>query len=142
MKTIKKQLKYFTCGKNELERINDALQNRNIDADSVISITDNGDWVTIWYRCLIFNFMELKIENEKTEKIFSKTLDGLSVEDFYCIEDDILNEFLQEMETKYNATMDFTGGEDFIKYTIYEIEDDSVFEKILDEWFNFILNNV
>lgn len=48
--TIKKQVKFFTCGKNELERINEGLQNRNVDADSVISITDNGDWVTVWYR--------------------------------------------------------------------------------------------
>ena len=51
------------------------------------------------------------------------------------------------MEEKYNATMDFTassgGGDDeFIKYTIYELCDESVFEKILDEWFNFICNNV
>ena len=46
------------------------------------------------------------------------------------------------MEDKYNATMDFTGGDDFIKYTIYELVDESAFEKILDEWFNFILNNV
>jgi hypothetical protein len=86
--------------------------------------------------------MKLKIENEQTGKIFSKTLVGLSVNDFYCIEDDILDDFLENMETKYNATMDFTGSDDFIKYTIYEIEDESVFEKILDEWFNFILNNV
>jgi hypothetical protein len=48
--TNKRQVKYFTCGKNELERINEGLQNRNIDADSVISITDNGGWVTVWYR--------------------------------------------------------------------------------------------
>jgi hypothetical protein len=48
--TIKRQVKYFTCGKNELERINEGLQHRNIDADSVISITDGGDWVTVWYR--------------------------------------------------------------------------------------------
>jgi len=58
--TIKKQVKYFTCGKNVScpnttlnERINEGLQNRNIDADSVISITDNGDWVTVWYRCVV-----------------------------------------------------------------------------------------
>ena len=51
--TIKKQVKYFTCDKNELERINEGLQNRNIDADSVISITDNGDWITVWYRCVV-----------------------------------------------------------------------------------------
>lgn len=51
--TIKKQVKYFTCGKNELERINEGLQNRNIDADSVISITDNGDLITVWYRCVV-----------------------------------------------------------------------------------------
>jgi hypothetical protein len=58
------------------------------------------------------------------------------------LEDDTLDNFLEEMEEKYNATMDFTGGDDFIKYTIYELDDESVFEKILDEWFNFILNNV
>jgi hypothetical protein len=86
--------------------------------------------------------MNLKIENEQTGKIFSKTLVGISVNDFYCIEDDTLDNFLEEMEEKYNATMDFTGGDDFIKYTIYELDDESVFEKILDEWFNFILNNV
>lgn len=51
--TIKKQVKFFTCGKNELERINEGLQNRNVDADSVISITDNGDWVTVWYKCIV-----------------------------------------------------------------------------------------
>jgi len=44
---IKRQVEYFHC---ELERINEGLQNRNIDADSVISITDNGVWVSVWYR--------------------------------------------------------------------------------------------
>jgi hypothetical protein len=44
------QVKYFTCRKNELERINEGLQYRNIDADSVISITDNDDFVILWYR--------------------------------------------------------------------------------------------
>lgn len=48
--TIKKQVEYFTCGKNELEKINEGLQHRNIDADSVISITDNGDCITVWYK--------------------------------------------------------------------------------------------
>lgn len=47
---IKRQVKYFTCGKNELERINEGLQHRNIDADSVISITNDGDCVTVWYK--------------------------------------------------------------------------------------------
>jgi hypothetical protein len=45
-----KQVKYFTCGKNDLERINEGLKLRNLDADSVISITDNGDSVTVWYK--------------------------------------------------------------------------------------------
>jgi hypothetical protein len=49
-KKIKRQVKYFTCGKNELEKINEGLQHRNIDADSVISITDSGECVNIWYR--------------------------------------------------------------------------------------------
>ena len=44
------QVKFFTCYKNELERINEGLQNRNIDANSVISITDNGEEVIVWYR--------------------------------------------------------------------------------------------
>jgi hypothetical protein len=30
-------------------RINEGLSHRNIDADSVISITDNGESVTVWY---------------------------------------------------------------------------------------------
>lgn len=86
--------------------------------------------------------MKLIIENEQTGKIFSKTLVGISVNGFYCIEDDILDDFLEKMQNKYNATMDFTGGDDFIKYTIHELDDENVFEKILDEWFNFIINNV
>jgi hypothetical protein len=49
--------------------------------------------------------MKLKIENEQTGKIFSKTLVGISVSDFYCIEDDTLDNFLEEMEEKYNATI-------------------------------------
>lgn len=86
--------------------------------------------------------MKLNIENEQTGNIISKTLVGISVNDFYCMKDEILDNFLEKMEDKYNATMDFTGGDDFIKYTIYELNDESVFEKILDDWFNFILNNV
>lgn len=53
--TIKKQVKFFGCGKHELERINEGLQNRNIDADSVISISDNGDQVIVWYRCAVLD---------------------------------------------------------------------------------------
>jgi len=48
--TVKRQVKYFTCCKNELERINEGLQCRNIDANSIISITENENWVTVWYR--------------------------------------------------------------------------------------------
>ena len=48
--TIKKRIGYFTCGKNELERIDEGLQNRNIDADSIISIIDSGSFLTILYR--------------------------------------------------------------------------------------------
>jgi hypothetical protein len=84
--------------------------------------------------------MELQIKNERTGKIFSKTIIGKSVDDFYAIEDEVLDNFLKEIENKYNATMDFTGGENFIRYTIYEIDDESVFEKILNDWFNFITN--
>ena len=71
--------------------------------------------------------MKIIIENEQTGNLFSKVLDNVGVDGFYCIEDD-----------KYNATMDFTGGNDFIKYTIYELEDESVFDNILDEWVDFI----
>jgi hypothetical protein len=48
--TVQRQVKYFTCCKNELERINEGLQCRNIDANSIISITENENWVTVWYR--------------------------------------------------------------------------------------------
>jgi len=47
---IEKKVKCFTCLKYELERIDEGLNHRNLDADSVISITDNGDFVTVWYR--------------------------------------------------------------------------------------------
>ena len=46
---INKQVKYFYCIKTELDRINEGLQKRNINADSVISITDDGDVVIVWY---------------------------------------------------------------------------------------------
>lgn len=82
--------------------------------------------------------MKIIIENEQTGNLFSKVLDNVGVDGFYCIEDDILDDFLEKMEDKYNATMDFTGGNDFIKYTIYELEDESVFDNILDEWVDFI----
>jgi len=48
--TIKKKVGYFTCGKNELERIDEGLQNRNIDAEAIISIIDSGSFLTILYR--------------------------------------------------------------------------------------------
>ncbi len=86
--------------------------------------------------------MKIIIENERTNNVFSKILDNVSVNHFYCIEDDILNAFLGKMEDKYNATMDFTGGDDFIKYTIYELEDDILFNNILNEWSQFIMNNI
>jgi hypothetical protein len=47
---MEKQIKYFLCRVDELERINEGLQNRNIDADSVISITNSGDCVIVWYK--------------------------------------------------------------------------------------------
>lgn len=48
--TIKKRIGYFTCGKNELERIDEGLQNRDIDADAIISIIDSGSFLTLLYR--------------------------------------------------------------------------------------------
>ena len=48
--TIKKRIGYVTCRKNELERIDEGLQNRNIDADAIISIIDSGSFLTIIYR--------------------------------------------------------------------------------------------
>lgn len=47
---MKVTVKSFTCRKNELERINEGLQKRNIDANDIISITDNGSSVTIFYK--------------------------------------------------------------------------------------------
>ena len=47
---IKKRIDYFTCGKNELHRIDEGLQNRNIDADAILSIIDSGSFLTILYR--------------------------------------------------------------------------------------------
>jgi len=47
---IEKQVGYFKCGKNELERINEGLKFRNLNADSIISITDNIDHVTVYYK--------------------------------------------------------------------------------------------
>lgn len=51
--TIKRQADFFMCSKNELERINEGLQSRGIDSDSIINIIDNGDFVTIWYRITV-----------------------------------------------------------------------------------------
>jgi hypothetical protein len=45
-----KKIEYFSCLKSELERINVGLKARHIDADSVVSITDDGDFVTVWYK--------------------------------------------------------------------------------------------
>jgi hypothetical protein len=47
---MEKEIKYFTCGKHELERINEGLKCRNVDTNSVVSITDNSDFVTVWYK--------------------------------------------------------------------------------------------
>ena len=47
---MKQEIKYFTCSKKELERINEGLKIRNIDANSVISITTSDDLVTVWYK--------------------------------------------------------------------------------------------
>lgn len=42
--TIKRRIGYFTCEKNEFDRIDEGLQNRNVDADSIISIIDSGSF--------------------------------------------------------------------------------------------------
>jgi hypothetical protein len=52
---MKQEIKYFICFKHELERINEGLIQRNIDANSVITITDNGDSVFVWYKFQIKN---------------------------------------------------------------------------------------
>jgi len=79
--------------------------------------------------------MLIILENEKTQRLYKKSLIGKTTKWFYTIEDE---DFFDEMEEKYNCTFDFTGGYDFIKYTIYEIEDESLFPIILDEIFNFL----
>jgi hypothetical protein len=45
-----KQVGYFICFKHELERLNEGLKSRNLNADSIISITDNIDYVTVYYK--------------------------------------------------------------------------------------------
>jgi hypothetical protein len=49
-KIMVEEIKHFMCFKHELERINEGLILRGIDASSVISITDNGDEVVVWYK--------------------------------------------------------------------------------------------
>jgi hypothetical protein len=44
------EVKYFMCFKHELERINEGLILRGIDASSIISITDGGVEVVVWYK--------------------------------------------------------------------------------------------
>jgi hypothetical protein len=46
---MEQEVGYFMCFKHELERINEGLNLRNIDANSVISITDNGSEIIVWY---------------------------------------------------------------------------------------------
>ena len=46
----KKKVKYFTCSKDEPNRINEGLENRGIDANSVINIEPNNQHLTVWYR--------------------------------------------------------------------------------------------
>ena len=69
---MEKQVGYFKCGKNELDRINEGLKSRNLNADSIISITDNIDHVTVYYkqknRAWItrpFNVYSIKLKNKK-----------------------------------------------------------------------------
>ena len=77
----------------------------------------------------------LSIENENNGKLYSNIIFNQTVDDFYKIED---GEFIDYMEDKYNATFDFTGGIDSIKYTIYELEDDdNKFNEIMKEVFDF-----
>jgi hypothetical protein len=80
--------------------------------------------------------MKIIIQNEKTGTIYSKEI-NITPEQFYSINEEIFEDFFNKMESKY-ATMDFTGGKDFIKYTLYEIEDENLFLDILNEWFIFI----
>lgn len=82
--------------------------------------------------------MKLELINEKTGKTFSREIPGKSIDDYFKIEYDFVTE---ELETKYNATMDFTGYDDCICYSIYEIDDESLFELILEELYKFIQNN-
>lgn len=49
--TIKKQVKWFTC--IDIERINEGLQLRNIDADSIISIDNCGAYYMVWYKVVL-----------------------------------------------------------------------------------------
>lgn len=46
-----KQIKYFCVNSDELYRINDGLEARNVPVDDVISITkdSNESWYTVWY---------------------------------------------------------------------------------------------
>ena len=83
--------------------------------------------------------MLIILENEKTGHLFKKTLIGKSPQWFYDLdEDDFFNDFFEKLEEKYKCTLDFTGGTDFIKWTIYEIDDESKFPIILDEIFGFL----
>ena len=83
--------------------------------------------------------MQIRLKNEKTDKIFTKTLIGKDISWFYDMPEEY-DIFFDELEEKYNCALDFSGGQDFIGWSIYEIDDESLFSIILDEIFEFLKN--
>jgi len=90
------------------------------------------------------NSFTFAIKNDKTDKFYKKEI-RCTIQEFDNIDENVQDEFLEKMETKYNATMDYSANstENLVYFSIYELEDnDEIFEQILSEWENFIYENV
>jgi hypothetical protein len=81
--------------------------------------------------------MDIILVDEKHNKKYQKILIGKYPMWFYNLPDET-DDFFDELEEKYNCSLDFTGGQNFIAWSIYEIDDESLFPIILDEIFNFL----
>jgi len=81
--------------------------------------------------------MKIILIDEKHNKKYTKVLVGKYPIWFYNLPDES-EIFFEQLEEKYNCTLDFTGGQDYISWSIYEIDDETLFPIILDEIFNFL----
>lgn len=86
------------------------------------------------------------IENGNQQIRFAKKFNN-TLDDYWKIEDDKYFNFVEDLENRYNSTLDFYGEGDEVGYCVLDVDggkepDRETVEKIFNDFASFIEQNI